>query len=102
VAEGDRLTYTFVIQNFGNTPVVATDNATVTDIFDPILSDLVVTFNGAVWTEGAEYNYNEATGEFTTVPSGILVPAATYTQNPATGAWTVVPGVSTLTVVGTV
>ena len=102
VAEGDRLTYTFVIQNFGNTPVVATDNATVTDIFDPILSDLVVTFNGAVWTEGTVYNYNEATGEFTTVPSGILVPAATYTQNPATGAWTVVPGVSTLTVVGTV
>ncbi len=102
VSEGDRLTYTFVIQNFGNTSVVATDDASITDVFDPILSDLVVTFNGVTWTEGVQYNYNEATGEFTTVPTNILVPAATYTQNPATGAWTVVPGVSTLVVVGTV
>ena len=102
VSEGDRLTYTFVIQNFGNTPVVATDDAAVTDTFDPILTDLVVTFNGAVWTEGAEYTYDEATGAFATVPSNITVPAATYTQNPATGAWTVVPGSRTLVVTGTV
>ncbi len=102
VSEGDRLTYTFVIQNFGNTPVVATDDASVTDVFDPILSDLVVTFNGVTWTEGEDYTYDEATGTFTTVPTKILVPAATYTQNPATGGWSVTPGVSTLVVVGTV
>ena len=102
VSEGDRLTYTFVIQNFGNTPVVATDDAVVTDTFDPILTDLTVTFNGAVWTEGTEYTYDETTGIFATVPTNILVPAATFAQNPATGAWTVTPGVSTLTVVGTV
>ena len=102
VSEGDRLTYTFVIQNFGNTPVVATDNATITDTFDPILTGLSVTFNGTVWTEGVEYTYDEATGVFATVPSAITVPAATYTQNPATGAWSVVPGVSTLVVAGTV
>ncbi len=102
VSEGDRLTYTFVIQNFGNTPVVATDDATVTDTFNPILSDLTVTFNGETWTEGEDYTYDEATGAFATVPTKILVPAATYTQNPATGAWSVVPGVSTLVVVGTV
>jgi uncharacterized repeat protein (TIGR01451 family) len=102
VTEGDRLTYTFVIRNFGNTPVVATDDATVTDTFDPILTDLAVTFNGATWVEGAQYTYDEATGLFTTVPTNILVPAATYTRNPVTGAWTVVPGVSTLVVTGTV
>ncbi len=102
VSEGDRLTYTFVIQNFGNAPIVATDDATITDTFDPILSDLVVTFNGAPWNEGDEYTYNETTGEFASVPSTILVPAATFTQNPATGAWSVVPGVSTLVVTGTV
>ena len=102
VSEGDRLTYTFVIQNFGNTPVVATDDAVVTDTFDPILSDLTVTFNGVTWTEGAQYTYDEATGAFATIPANITVPAATYTQNPSTGAWTVVPGVSTLVVVGTV
>ncbi len=102
VSEGDRLTYTFVIQNFGNTPVVATDDAVVTDTFDPILSDLTVTFNGAIWTEGAQYTYDETTGAFATIPANITVPAATYSQNPVTGAWTVVPGVSTLVVVGTV
>lgn len=102
VSEGDRLTYTFVIQNFGNTPVVATDNATVTDSFDPILSALTVTFNGVTWTEGTEYTYDEATGAFATVPGNILVPAATYTRNPTTGAWSVTPSVSTLVVVGTV
>ena len=102
VSEGDRLTYTFVIQNFGNTPVVATDDAVVTDNFDPILSDLAVTFNGAVWTEGVQYTYDDTTGVFATIPANIAVPAATYTQNPATGAWSVVPGVSTLVVVGTV
>ena len=102
VSEGDRLTYTFVIQNFGNTPVVATDNATVTDTFDPILSALTVTFNGALWTEGVEYTYDEATGVFSTVPSAILVPAATYTQDPVTGAYTGAPGIATLVVTGTI
>jgi uncharacterized repeat protein (TIGR01451 family) len=102
VSEGDRLTYTFTIRNFGNTPVIATDDAAVTDTFDPILSDLAVTFNGTVWTEDSEYTYDEATGAFATVPTNITVPAATFTQNPATGAWSVTPGVSTLTVTGTV
>ena len=102
VSEGDRLTYTFVIQNFGNTAVVATDDAVVTDTFDPILSDLAVSFNGAVWAEGVQYTYNETTGAFATIPANITVPAATYSRNPVTGAWTVVPGVSTLVVVGTV
>lgn len=102
VSEGDRLTYTFVIQNFGNAPVVATDDAVVNDTFDPILSDLTVTFNGATWTEGVQYTYDGATGAFATIPANITVPAATYSQNPVTGAWTVVPGVSTLVVTGTV
>lgn len=102
VSEGDRLTYTFTIRNFGNTPILETDDATITDAFHPLRSDLTVTFNGQSWTEGEDYHYNRTTGEFSTVPTKILVPAATYTQNPTTGAWTVLPGISTLTVVGTV
>ncbi len=102
VSEGDRLTYTFIVQNYGNTPVTAADNAAITDTFDPILTDLVVNYNGQPLAETTDYTYNEATGEFATVPGRILVPAATYTQNPATGAWTVVPGAATLTVTGTV
>ena len=98
---GGTLTYTFVIQNTGNTPVVATDDAIITDTFDPALSDITVTFNGTALTEGTDYTYDEATGEFATLPGRITVPAAVFTQN-ADGTWTVEPGVSTLTVSGTV
>ena len=102
VVDNQQITYTFLIQNTGTVPVVATDNAAVTDTFDPILSDLAVTFNGTPWAQGVQYNYNAATGLFTTVPSQILVPAATVTQDPVTGEYTVTPGTATLTVIGTV
>ena len=102
VVDNDRVTYTFVIQNSGNQAVVATDNAAITDTFDPILTALAVTFDGAVWTQGVQYNYNEATGLFTTVPGQILVPAATYVQDPVTGAYTATPGIATLVVTGTI
>ena len=102
VVDNDRVTYTFVIQNSGNQAVAATDNAAISDTFDPILTDLAVTFDGAAWTQGVQYNYNEATGLFTTVPGQITVPAATYTQDPATGAYTLTPGIATLVVTGTI
>ena len=102
VTDNDRVTYTFVIQNTGNQPVVATDNAAITDTFNPILTDLTVTFNGTAWTQGVEYNYDQTTGLFTTVPGQILVPAATYTQDPVTGVYTLTPGIATLTVTGTI
>ena len=101
VSENGQLTYTFVIQNTGNTAAVATDNAAITDTFNPALSGITVTFNGAVWTEGTDYTYDETTGLFATVPGQITVPAATYTQN-SSGVWVVTPGTSTLTVTGTV
>ena len=102
VVDNDRVTYTFVIQNSGNQAVVATDNAAITDTFDPILTALAVTFDGAPWTQGVQYNYNETTGLFTTVPGQIVVPAATYTQDPVTGAYTATPGIATLVVTGTI
>ena len=102
VVDNDRVTYTFLIQNTGNQAVVATDNAAITDTFDPILTALAVTFNGTAWTEGVQYNYDETTGLFTTVASQILVPAATYTQDPVTGAYTLTPGIATLVVTGTI
>ena len=102
VVDNDRVTYTFVIQNSGNEAVIATDNAIITDTFDPILTALTVAFNGTAWTDGVQYNYDEATGLFTTLPGQIVVPAATYTQDPVTGAYTVTPGIATLTVTGTI
>lgn len=102
VVDNDRVTYTFVIQNSGNQAVVATDNAAITDTFDPILTALAVTFDGVAWTQGVQYNYDEATGLFTTVPGQILVPAATYTQDPVTGIYSANPGIATLVVTGTI
>ena len=102
VPENGQLTYTFIIQNTGNTAAVATDNATVTDLFNPILENITVALNGVAITEPAQYSYNEATGLFQTVPGVITVPAATYTQDPVTGQWNIVPGVTVLTVTGNI
>ena len=102
VVDNGELTYTFVIQNSGNADVVATDDVIVTDVFDPILSNITVTFNGTVWTEGVNYTYNAATGEFASIAGQITVPAATYTQDSVTGVITTSPGVSVITITGTV
>lgn len=102
VSPGGQLTYTFTIENTGNTPATAAELLAVTDTFDPILSGLTVTFNGAAWAPTTNYTYNAATGAFATVAGQITVPAATYTQNAATGEWSTTPGVSTLIVTGTV
>ena len=102
VVDNDRVTYTFVIQNSGNQAVVATDNAAISDTFDPILTALAVNLDGVAWTQGVQYNYDDTTGLFTTVPGQITVPAATYTQDPVSGAYSVTPGITTLTVTGTI
>ena len=101
VTQGDPLTYTIIAENYSSTPILAADNAVLSDTFSPILLQPTVTYNGLPWTENVQYVYNEATGAFSTVPGFVTVPAATYTQNPVTGAWSVVPGVATLTVTGT-
>ena len=102
VNDNGTLTYTFIIQNSGNTPIVATDNVIVTDTFNPILNPITVTFNDTVWTEGTEYAYDDTTGVFTTNAGYITVPAATYTQDPTTGVYSITPGVAVITVTGTV
>lgn len=102
VTDNGELTYTLTIQNMGNTAAVATDDIVITDDFDPILENIVVTLGGALLTEGTGYTYNESTGEFATVAGVITVPAATFEQNTENGEWTVVPGVATLVIRGTV
>ena len=101
VTENGQLTYTFVIANHGNTPAVATDDVVVSDVFDPILNPITVTFNGSVWAEGVNYTYDESTGTYATLPGQITVPPAAYTQN-EDGTWIVNPGTVILTVTGTV
>lgn len=102
VTDNGELTYTFIIQNSGNTEALATDDVIVTDTFAPILNPITVTYNGTPWAENTNYTYDETTGEFATLPGQITVPAATYTQDPTTGVITTTPGVAVITVTGTV
>ena len=102
VTDNGQITYTFIIQNTGNQEIVATDDVIVNDTFNPILNPIAVTFNGAAWTEGTNYTYDDTTGEFATLPGQITVPATSYVQNPDTGAYSVTPGVAIITVTGTI
>ena len=102
VAENGIVTYTFVIRNSGNVAAEAGANATLTDTFNPILSDLTVLLDGVALAEGTGYTYAVTEGNFATVPGVITVPAATYTQDPVTGVWSVTPGTTVLTVTGTI
>ena len=96
-----EITYSFELTNTGNTEAGAADEVVVSDDFDPILTNISVSFNGAAWTRAVQYSYDETTGAFATLPGQITVPAASYTQN-ADGTWTVEPGTATLTVSGTI
>lgn len=102
VTPGSQVTYTFRIQNFGNTEAAAGDNVAVSDTFTPAITNIQVSLNGTALTTPADYTYNEATGQFDTVPGRITVPAATYVQDPNTGAITTTPGEAVLTVTGTI
>ncbi|MBQ4297821.1 MAG: hypothetical protein II771_05955 [Clostridia bacterium] len=102
VPENGQVTYTFELRNAGGAATVQTDEVSVTDTFDPLLSDLTVTVDGTARTAPADYTYNEASGLFRTVSGTLTVPAASYTQDPVTGAWSTVPGVTVLTVTGTI
>ena len=98
VPENGTVTYTFELQNSGSQAVE--EGAVLSDLFDPILNDLSVTYNGAAWTQGAEYTYAPETGLFTTLAGQITIPAASAAQDPDTGVWTLVPGTATLVVTG--
>lgn len=102
VTENGVVTYSFVILNTGTVPATASDLVSIRDTFSPILRDISVTFDGAAWQSNVQYNYDEDTGVFSTVPGQIVVPAANVTQDPVTGLWQSVPGSATLLVSGTI
>ena len=97
-----NITYTFTIENSGSAAAGAAENVVLEDTFQPVLTGLTVTYNGAAWTQGTDYSYDGTTGLFATQPGAVTVPAATYTQDPNTGAWTVTPGTAVITVTGTI
>ena len=102
VTDNQQVTYTFIIQNSGNTALEATGDTVITDTFNPILSNISAVFNSTPLGVHTDYTYDTATGLFQTLAGRITVPAATVTQNPTTGEYTVTPGVSTLVITGTI
>lgn len=100
VEENGMLTYTFTIQNRGNLPAEEADGLVITDQFDPILQDLVLTVGGQTAQRGADYTYDQATGLLTTTAGRITVPAAVFAQDAQTGQWLVTPGETVVTVQG--
>ena len=102
VVENGSVTYTVTVVNSGNTEIIATDDVIISDIFNPALSNISVTYNGTVWTQGVNYTYDEASGSFASGAGQITVPAATVTQDPITGQWNVEPGVSVLRISGVI
>lgn len=100
VPENGQLTYTLTVINTGSEE--ASDGVTVSDTFNPILTNITVTYNGAPWAEGVNYTYDEETGVFTTLDGQITVPEATFTQDAQTGVWTVDPGSAVIKITGTV
>lgn len=101
VTENGRLTYTFVIQNSGSVEATAADSIVLSDLLNPVLTDISAMLNGNALTSPTDYTYDETTGQFASVAGSITVPAATYTQG-ADGRWTVTPGTSVLTISGKV
>ena len=99
VSDGDMLTYTFTITNYGNTDAT---NMVLTDAFNPAPGNITVSVEGNV-VPAENYTY---TGGVLTLPTGgtttLTVPAATVTTDPVTGEVYLTPGTLVITVMGTI
>ena len=98
VVDGEPLTYTFVINNYGNAEVT---NIVLRDAFNPAPENITVQVDG-VAVPATDYTYENGV---LTLPAGttsfeLSLPAATITRDPVTGLERVTPSSLTVTVVG--
>jgi uncharacterized repeat protein (TIGR01451 family) len=98
VVDGDALTYTFIINNYGNSPA---ENIVLRDAFDPAPQNITVQLNGVTQVATA-YTYVDGVLTFPAPgsPDMLTLPAATITQDPITGEVSINPSSLTITVTG--
>lgn len=100
IVDGDTLTYTFVISNFGNAPAT---NIVLSDSFDPAPENISVQVNGTA-VPATDYTY---VGGVLTFPADtsayeLSLPAATFVRDPVSGLVTITPSSLTVSVVGVI
>lgn len=96
---GDSLTYSIKVYNYGN---AVAENVQISDVFDPVPSNITVTRNGTA-VPATDYSYEN--GVLTvpaTTATGDTVPAATFTRDDTTGSVTVAPGLIEYIITGTI
>ncbi len=98
VLDGDAITYTFVINNYGNAPVT---NIVLRDAFDPAPENISVQVNG-VAVSADDYSYEGGVLTFPADSSDfeLSLPAANINTDPESGLVTVTPSTVTVSVVG--
>lgn len=100
VTENGSVCYTFVIENTGNAPAGEEEELIFRDVFSPALSGVTAELDGEPLSLAADYTYDEAGGEFATLPGALTVPAAGFVTA-EDGSVGVEPGRTTLTITGT-
>lgn len=101
VTEGDYITYTFTVENRGVSEADADDKIVLTDVFNPRLGGISVTYNGEIWQKGIDYDYSETTGFFKS-KAVIKVPAAGVQMEDSINSKIIKPGISVITIRGKV
>lgn len=96
-----EITYTFIIENRGNTKAGKDADIVLEDTFNPQLKNIKVTLNNQCLTFKKDYDYNAVTGEFKTTKGLITVPSAQF-KTDLQGRTVVKPGKTVVQVTGIV
>lgn len=98
VTNGNELTYTFMLYNYGNT---IASTVTLQDTFSPAPAAITLKKDGIVIDPG-EYDYVSGALSYpgATATTTVNIPAATFTQDVTTGNVTVNPGMVEIVVTG--
>lgn len=101
VTEGDYINYSFTVLNHGFSEAGEEEKIVLSDLFNPRLSNISVSYNGNPWTKGKDFDYSETTGSFKT-KALITVPAASFQIESATSKRVLKPGSSMIIIRGKV